>query len=104
MPTFLRPEAVRFELRDGAPVITLDVDVPTELTAGEWSLLNRLTMVVVDGPGDDGFLLPRISPAGGDAAPAGWDDAVERAAGCHVVFGTDPGAPTITARSLDGSV
>jgi hypothetical protein len=99
MPTFLPPEAARFELRDGTPVITLEVDVPIELADGEWSLHNRLTLVVVDGPGDTGFVLPRLG-AGGDVAPAGWDDAVERAAGIRVVFGTGAGAPTVTARSL----
>jgi hypothetical protein len=44
-----------------------------------------MTMCVVDGPGDAGFLLPRMSPTG-DLAPAGWDEAVERSGGCTVVF------------------
>jgi hypothetical protein len=40
---------------DGIPAIVLDVDLPTEAAIGTWSVLNRLTMVVVDGPGDAGF-------------------------------------------------
>lgn len=100
MASFLPSEAVRFELRDGAPVIVLDVDAPAELVAGDWSLLNQLTMCVVDGPGDAGFLLARVATTG-DAAPAGWDDAVDRAAGGHVVFGHGADAPTVFARSLN---
>jgi hypothetical protein len=99
MPTFLPPEAARFELRDGAPVIVLDVDVPDGVATGPWSLLNRLTMFVVDGPGDEGFLLPRLGQ-GGDLAPAGWDDAVERTAGSRVVFGTGADAPAVFAATL----
>jgi hypothetical protein len=100
MPMFLQPEAVALQLRDGLPVITLAVDMPTDVAAGNWSVLNRLTVVVVDGPGQAGFLFPRLGP-GGDLAPPGWDDAFERAAGCHVVFGTAPGAPTVFARRAD---
>jgi hypothetical protein len=100
MPTALPPEAIRFEVRDGVPVLTLAVDPPTDLTPDGWSVLNRLTLFLVDGPGDAGFLLPRLSPEG-DLAPTGWDEAVQRAAGSHVVFGTGPGAPAIFARNLD---
>ena len=96
MPDLLPPEAARFEIRDGAPVLALAVEVPADDAAGEWSLLNRLTLVVVDGPGDAGFLLPRMA-AGGDAAPEGWDEAVDRAGGSHVIFGD---APAVFARSL----
>jgi hypothetical protein len=100
MPTFLPPpEAARFEIRDGAPLITLDVNVPTELAAGEWSVLNRLTLVVVYEPGDAGFMVSRIG-SHGDLAPADWDDAVDRAAGSHVVFGTGTGAPAAFVWSL----
>jgi hypothetical protein len=99
MANFVGPEHARFELRDGAPVIVLEVDVPTEI-AGQWSLLNRLTLIVVDGPGDAGFLVPRIG-AGGDVTPPGWDHAVESAAGSHVVFGTGPSAPEVFARTID---
>jgi hypothetical protein len=100
MASFVRPEHARFELRDGAPMIVLEVDVPAELVAGAWSLLNRLTMIVVDGPGDAGFLMARIG-GGRDVTPSGWDDAVELAAGSHVVFGVGGSAPTVFARSVD---
>ncbi|MFC7481693.1 hypothetical protein ACFQX7_18875 [Luedemannella flava] len=65
------------ELRDGVPVITLAVEVPAEDLTGEWSVLNRLMMLVVDGPGDAGFLCRRLGPEG-DLAPAGWDEAFDR--------------------------
>jgi hypothetical protein len=72
MPSFLPPDAARFEIRDGAPLITLAVGVPEDVAAGEWSLMNRLTLLVVDGPGDAGFLLPRLAGTG-DSAPQGWE-------------------------------
>jgi hypothetical protein len=92
----LPPEAARFEVRDAVPVLTLAVDVPGEVVDGPWALMNRLTLVVVDGPGDAGFLLPRLTP-GGDAAPAGWDEAVDRAGGSHVAFTSG----AVFARSVD---
>jgi hypothetical protein len=46
-----------------------------------WSVLPRLTLVVVDGPGDEGFLLRRMDRTGADHAPPGWDDAVDRHGG-----------------------
>jgi hypothetical protein len=98
MASYVPREHAQFELRDGAPVIRLAVDVPTEAVAGPWSLLNRLTLIVVDGPGDVGFLLSRAD-AGGDVTPPGWDDAVDRAAGSHVVFGTGAGGPAVFARN-----
>jgi hypothetical protein len=82
------------------PMITLRVHVPTGIAVGQWSLLNRATLLVVDGPGDVGFLLPRIGPAG-DLAPAGWDPAVEHAAGARVVFGDEAGAPTTFAQAIE---
>jgi hypothetical protein len=100
MPQMLPPETVQFVVRDGAPTILLAVDMPADLIASEWSLMNRLTLVVVDGPGDAGFLLPRLTPAG-DAAPGGWDEAIDRAGGSYVVFGAEVGAPTVFARSVD---
>ncbi|MFB9182427.1 hypothetical protein ACFFX1_30175 [Dactylosporangium sucinum] len=99
MPTFLPPEAASFTLSSGSPVITLAVQPPPDLAAGEWSLLSRLTLLVVDGPGEAGYLLPRLGPAG-DVTPPGWDEAVEEAAGSHVVFGTAPNAPAVFARAL----
>ena len=99
MPESLTPQAARFEVRDGVPVITLAVDPPPAVDDGEWTVLSRLTMVIVDGPGEAGFLVPRLGPDG-DVAPAGWDDAVDRHSGAHVIFGTDAGAPTVFARNV----
>jgi hypothetical protein len=95
----LPPEAARFELREGTPVLTLSVDPPAELTAGDWGVMSRLTMVVVDGPGDAGFLLPRLTP-GGDAAPDGWDEAIDRVGGSHVLFGSGEDAVGVFARNV----
>ncbi|WP_344126194.1 hypothetical protein [Luedemannella flava] len=100
MASLLESGTVTLELRDGVPVITLAVEVPAEDLTGEWSVLNRLMMLVVDGPGDAGFLCRRLGPEG-DLAPAGWDEAFDRAAGAHVVFGTTPDAPTLFARTAD---
>jgi len=91
----LPPEAARFEIRAGAPVLALDVDAPAALDDDKWGVMNRLTMVVVDGPGDAGFLLPRMTPAG-DAAPDGWDEAVDQAGGVRVHFG----GGSVFARSI----
>jgi hypothetical protein len=94
----LPPEAARFQVRDGDPVLTLAVAVPAEHAAADWVIMNRLMLVVVDGPGDSGFLLRRMTP-NGDAAPEGWDDAVARAGGSHVVFGN--AGVTVFAQSVD---
>lgn len=99
MPEFLPPENAGFEVRDGVPVVVLAVDPPERVVEGEWSVFSRMTMLVIDGPGDAGFLLPRLGPHG-DIAPAGWDEAMDRYTGCHVVFGTSPDAPAAFARSL----
>ncbi len=94
MPNLVTPEAARFALIDGAPVLTLLVAPPAE--AGEWSLFNRATMLVVDGPGDEGFVLPRLAAD----VPAGWDEAVIHHAGAEIRFGPEPNAPNVFARSL----
>lgn len=101
MPAFLPPDAVRFELQDGTPVLRLAVMAPAVSQADQWSLLSRTTMCVVDGPDDAGYLIARIAPGSGDAAPAGWDDAVERVGGSLVVFGSEPDAQAVFVRSLD---
>jgi hypothetical protein len=62
MPELLPPEAAGFEVRDGVPVIVLAVELPEQVVEGEWSVLRRMTMLVVDGPGESGFLLPRLGP------------------------------------------
>lgn len=103
MPSFLTPESVRFEIRQGQPVLSLAVDVPDGPEEG-WTLLNRLTLCVVDGPGEAGYLFPRVGgPTGvppGDLAPEGWDDAVDGAGGSTVVFGRGAHARTVFASSL----
>lgn len=48
MPEFLEPDRVALSLSDGVPTITLD---GVEVSAtDEWSVLNRTTLLVVDGP------------------------------------------------------
>jgi hypothetical protein len=99
MPSFLTPDHVRFEIRQGQPVLSLSVEVPDGPENG-WTLLNRLTLCVVDGPGEAGYLFPRAGGSAGDLAPAGWDDAVDAAGGSTVVFGSGPQARTVFASSL----
>lgn len=95
----LPPDAVRFELHGGDPLLRLAVDAPDELRPEQWGLVSRLTLCVVDGPGDAGYITPRFGPDG-DVAPAGWDEAVDRAGGSLVVFGARPDAPAVFVRSL----
>ncbi|CAN7244607.1 hypothetical protein [Knoellia sp. LjRoot47] len=74
MVEHLAPDRVSFEVDGGTPTVTLtDVEVSTDQG---WTFLNRTTMVVVDGPGDEGFLLGRMTGDGTDLASEGWDDAV----------------------------
>ena len=84
MPEFLSPESARFELTDGTPLLRLAVPAPPSVEG--WSIMNRLTMCVVDGPGNAGYLLPRFA-SHGDLAPNGWDEAVQRSGGAMVAFG-----------------
>jgi len=94
MPSYLEPEQVRLELVDGVPTITL-TDVTLEDLSG-WTVLNRRTLVVVDGPGDEGFLLKRLDGEQGDRAPDGWDDAVaERGAVDFVAQGVRVAASVV---------
>lgn len=74
MPQFLAPEQFTLSIADGAPTITLR-GVTVSNTEG-WSFLNRVTLLVVDGPGEEGFLLPRLTSPDSDLAPEGWDAAV----------------------------
>lgn len=90
MPSFLPPDDVRFELTNGKPVLRVAVPAPDPAAPGRWSLFVRTAMCVLDGPGEDGYLIARFG-TGGDVAPIGWDDAVRRAGGCLVVFGGEPG-------------
>jgi hypothetical protein len=82
MVSFVPPEQCSFSLADGDAVITL-TGVTVSAQEG-WSLLNRATLLVVDGPGDEGFLVRRASPDGSDIAPAGWDASVEAGGGAWV--------------------
>jgi hypothetical protein len=74
MPQSLAPEQFTLSIADGAPTITLRG--VTVSNADGWSFLNRVTLLVVDGPGEEGFLLPRLTSPDGDLAPEGWDAAV----------------------------
>ena len=76
VPEFLTSDRFVLELVDGHPTVTLR-DAHVSSSEG-WSFLNRLTVLVIDGPGEEGFLLPRHVDTGGDPAPAGWDSAIER--------------------------
>jgi hypothetical protein len=79
MVSFVPPEQCSFSVDDGDAVIRL-AGVTVSATQG-WSLLNRATLVVVDGPGDEGFLVRRASPDGSDSAPDGWDSSVAAGGG-----------------------
>ncbi|GIF04462.1 hypothetical protein [Actinoplanes siamensis] len=54
-------------------------------------------MPVLDGPGDEGHVLPGL----GADARAGWDEAVARLNGTEVRFGAAPSAPRVFARGPD---
>jgi hypothetical protein len=77
VPQSLKPEQFTLSIVDGAPSIALH-GVTVSNTDG-WSVLNRTTLVVVDGPEDEGFLLPRITSPDVDLAPKGRDSAVASA-------------------------
>lgn len=83
MPQLVPPEQFTMDLADGTPTITLPGLTVT--TTDGWSILNRATLIVVDGPGEEGFLLPRRTGPAGDLAPEGWDDAVAAAGSVHVL-------------------
>ncbi|MDT0212512.1 hypothetical protein Q9R29_01315 [Rothia sp. ARF10] len=86
MAEHIAPDRVSFEVDGGTPTVTLsDVEVSTD---EGWTFLNRATMVVVDGPGDEGFLLARMTGDGTDLAPEGWDDAVDAQGELTVVAGS----------------
>jgi hypothetical protein len=75
LPEFVPPECCAFEVADGRAIVRVS-GFSVENGDG-WSVFPRLTLVVVDGPGDEGFLLRRTDPTGADRAPPGWDEAVE---------------------------
>ena len=82
MAAFVPPEQCAFSLAGEEAVITL-TGVTVDATEG-WSLLNRRTLVVIDGPGDEGFLLRRAGAEGSDEAPPGWDETVTAGRGAWV--------------------
>jgi hypothetical protein len=97
MVSFVPPDQCSFSLEDGDAVITL-TGVAVSATEG-WALLNRATLVVVDGPGDEGFLVRRASPDGSDQAPAGWDSSVSAGGGAWLEL---PGEATrVRAHLID---
>jgi len=83
MARSLTAEQFTLSIADGTPTITLHG--VTVSTADGWSVLNRATLVVVDGPGDEGFLLPRRSSPERELAPEGWDAAVASARAVEVL-------------------
>ena len=53
MPQLLTPEQFTMDIADGAPTIT--VQGVTVSTTDGWSILNRATLIVVDGPARRAF-------------------------------------------------
>ncbi len=94
MPQILKPGQFTLSVDRGAPIITLP-DVMVSSTDG-WSFLNRAMVLVADGPGDEGFLMARMTGAGEDVAPEHWDDAVASTGSVRlVVQGAHIVAPVI---------
>jgi len=77
MPQFLTPDQFTLSIDDGAPTIALH-GATVSNTEG-WSFLNRATLLVADGPGEEGFLLPRMAGPDVDLAPELWDETVASA-------------------------
>jgi hypothetical protein len=101
--TVLDHEAVRLELRDGLPVVVLDVEVPAGVPDGEWKVMSLATLVAVHGPNQTAFMLSRLAREG-DFAPDGWDEAIERVGVCLVFFGAAPGAPGVLAGRIRADI
>ena len=77
MPESLTPEQFTLSMEDGAPLITLHGVTVSNVDG--WSVLSRTTLLAVDGPEDEGFLVPRMTSSDVDLAPEGWDAAVSSA-------------------------
>ncbi len=69
MPDFLKPDQFILGIEDGVPTIALH-GATVSNTSG-WSFLDRATLLVIDGPGEEGFLLPRMGRPNTDLAPEG---------------------------------
>ncbi|WP_445259042.1 hypothetical protein [Nocardioides aurantiacus] len=90
----LNPEQFTLSTEDGAPFITLHRVTVSNVHG--WSVLSRRTVIVVDGPEDEGFLLPRMTGPDVDLAPENWDVAVSSATSVGVlVSGTQIAATVI---------
>jgi len=74
MPQHLKPNQFTMSIADGTPTIALH-EATVSSTEG-WSFLNRATLLVADGPGEEGFLMPRMTSSGEDLAPERWDESV----------------------------
>ena len=84
MPESLNPDQFTLSMAGGKPSITLHG--VTVANGNGWSILNRATLLVVDGPEDEGFLLPRMKSPDLDLAPKGWDSAVSSAESVDVLI------------------
>lgn len=89
MPEFLPADSVSFVIEGEMPLLRLAVAGPGSSTSDGWSVHSMMSMCVVDGPGDQGYLIARFGPQGADIAPDGWDAAVQRAGGAVVSFGIE---------------
>jgi len=83
MPSFVPPESSTFAV-EGGEARTVLVGFSVTNHQG-WSVVPRATLVVFDGPDDEGFLLPRLDANGLDRAPPDWDAAVEHHRGAWLV-------------------
>lgn len=90
MPSFVDPSRIVYDFDGDRPRILVDVAAADSWGQEGWGLLLRLTMVVVDGPDGEGYLLGRAveMPEGvHDPAPWGWERAVVDADGVMVSLG-----------------
>lgn len=51
-----------------------------------WSLLNRATLMAIDGPKDEGFLVARFDRTNYDRAPSDWDRTVAAHGGAWMLL------------------
>jgi hypothetical protein len=87
MPSFVPPETSTFAVEAGKARSAL---VGFSVTNRQgWSVVPRATLIVFDGPDEEGFLLPRLDEHGIDRAPPEWDAAVERHRGAWLVVDGD---------------
>lgn len=89
MPEMIPPEAVTLCVEHGEPVIRIAGARAREVDG--WGFLHRRTLVIIDGPGDEGFLVPRAVAADApDPDEEEWDAALSTATTVKVRF-TDTG-------------